>query len=157
METTRQIAAHFRQVFTGGNWTTVNVHDALAGITWQQAKTSIASLHSIAELSFHIHFFVAAVLKVFDGGPLDAHDRFSFDCPPIESAEDWNQLRNRITADAARLGEHIERMPQDKLWETFQEDKYGNTCRNLMGLIEHTHYHLGQIVIMRKLLDADAV
>jgi hypothetical protein len=30
--------------------------------------------------------------------------------------------------------------------------KYGNYYRNLHGIIEHTHYHLGQIVLIKKLL-----
>jgi hypothetical protein len=30
------------------------------------------------------------------------------------------------------------------------EEKYGSVLRNIMGVIEHTHYHLGQIVLLKK-------
>ena len=31
-------------------------------------------------------------------------------------------------------------------------EKYGNYFRNLTGIIEHLHYHLGQIVLIKKLI-----
>jgi hypothetical protein len=36
----------------------------------------------------------------------------------------------------------------------FDDGKYGTVLRNILGLIEHTHYHLGQIVILKKDLNA---
>jgi hypothetical protein len=35
---------------------------------------------------------------------------------------------------------------------TFSQKKYGTYYRNLMGVIEHSHYHLGQISLIRKML-----
>jgi len=32
------------------------------------------------------------------------------------------------------------------------EEKYGNYYRNFHGIIEHCHYHLGQIVLIKKML-----
>jgi hypothetical protein len=43
-------------------------------------------------------------------------------------------------------------MPDAKLTEYFSEEKYGNWYRNLHGIIEHAHYHLGQIVLLKKLI-----
>jgi len=40
-------------------------------------------------LVYHINYYVAAVLPVLQGGPLDASDKYSFDLPPIQSKEDW--------------------------------------------------------------------
>lgn len=50
---------------------------------------------------------------------------------------------------AARI---IEQLPESQLWETFADEKYGNYYRNLHGAIEYAHYHLGQIVLVKKLL-----
>ena len=33
-------------------------------------------------------------------------------------------------------------------------EKYGTYYRNFHGLIEHAHYHLGQIVLIKKLVAA---
>ncbi|MGN6163930.1 MAG: hypothetical protein ACTHOF_05245 [Flavisolibacter sp.] len=43
-------------------------------------------------------------------------------------------------------------MADSKLDEIFVDEKYGTYYRNLQGIIEHTHYHLGQIVLIKKLL-----
>jgi hypothetical protein len=46
----------------------------------------------------------------------------------------------------------IEQLPETKLWEDFWGEKYGNFYRNFHGIIEHGHYHLGQIVLIKKII-----
>lgn len=155
MQLTRQMADHFRAVHFGGNWTSVNLKDQLANVTWQQAVTKIGSFHSIATLVYHINYYVSAVLKVLQGGPLDAHDKYSFDLPPFTSKEDWEKLLDKVWTEAETFADLIEQMPEDRLWEPMADEKYGNYYRNIHGIIEHCHYHLGQIVLIRKLLLSD--
>ena len=152
MNLTAQIAKHFKDVHFGGNWTSVNLKQTLADVTWQQATTKIYSLNTIATLVFHINYYVSAVLKVLQGGPLDAHDKYSFDLPPIQNQENWEKLLNKMWTEAEDFAILVEQLPESKLGETFFEEKYGNYYRNLHGIIEHTHYHLGQIVLIKKIL-----
>lgn len=152
MSLTTQITKHLRAVCFGGNWTSVNLQQTLADVTWQQATTKVYSFNTIAALVYHVGYYVSAVTKVLQGGPLDAHDKFSFDCPPVESQADWEKLLEKTWADAERFAHLIEQLPDSKLEETFALEKYGNYFRNLCGVIEHLHYHLGQIVLIKKLL-----
>ena len=152
MSLTAQIAKHFRDVHFGGNWTSVNLKDSLTGITWQQATTEIYSLNTIATLVFHMNYYVSAVLKVLQGEPLNAHDKYSFDLPPIRSQKDWEDLLDKALRDAENFASLVEQLPDSKLGETFSDEKYGNYYRNLHGIIEHLHYHLGQIVLIKKIL-----
>ena len=152
MKLTAQIAKHFRDVHFGGNWTSVNLKDSLANVNWQQATTQVYSCNTIATLVFHMNYYVSAVLKVLQGSPLDAHDKYSFDHPPIRSQEDWEKLLDKIWTEAEKFASLIEQLPEDKLGETFSDEKYGTYYRNLHGIIEHTHYHLGQIVLIKKIL-----
>ena len=152
MSLTAQIAKHFRDLHFGGNWTSVNLKQTLADVTWQQATTKIYSLNTIAILVFHINYYVSAVLKVLQGGPLDAHDKYSFDLPPIQSQEDWEKLLSKVWTEAESFANLVEQLPESKLEQTFSDEKYGNYYRNLHGIIEHTHYHLGQIVLIKKIL-----
>jgi hypothetical protein len=46
----------------------------------------------------------------------------------------------------------VEQLPSIQLWETFTDEKYGTYYSNLQGIIEHIHYHLGQIVVIKKIL-----
>jgi uncharacterized damage-inducible protein DinB len=152
MHLTAQIAKHFREVYFGGNWTSSNLKDALADVNWQQATAKIDSLNTIAALVYHINYYVSAVLKVLQGEPLTASDKFSFDLPPIQTDEGWKHLLDKLWTDAESFSGLIEQMPDSKLDETFVDEKYGTYYRNLHGIIEHTHYHLGQIVLIKKLL-----
>jgi len=150
--TAATIAQHFRDVHFGGNWTCVNVRDTLADVTMREAQHQREGFNTIAALTFHINYFVAAVLKVLEGGPLDAHDKFSFTHPPIGIEADWQRLREKVLSDAEHFATLVELLPDDRLQTDMADPKYGTWYRNLAGIIEHTHYHLGQIVILKKLL-----
>jgi uncharacterized damage-inducible protein DinB len=144
------IAKHFRDVHFGGNWTSVNLKDTLAGVTWQQATAKVHDFNTIAVLVFHINYYVGGLIKVLQGGPLDIRDKYSFDCPPIESAEDWERLLGKTWAEAEQYIQLVEQLPDSILMEIFVDEKYGTYYRNLHGIVEHTHYHLGQIVLIKK-------
>ncbi|HET7118548.1 MAG TPA: DUF1572 domain-containing protein [Hanamia sp.] len=153
MVLTQQIAKHFREVHFGDNWTSVNVRDTLADITWQQAITKVYNLNTIAALVFHINYYVSAVLKVLLGEPLKASDKFSFGLPPINSADDWEKLVSKTLTEAELFAVEIEKLDESILFENFADAKHGNYYRNLHGIIEHIHYHLGQISLIKKILN----
>lgn len=153
MTSVQQIAKHFREVHFGGNWTSVNLKDTLADISWQQATTKVHNLNTIAVLVFHINYYVSAVLKVLQGETLNASDKFSFDLAPITNAGDWQKLIDKTLLEAELFAEQIEKLDDAKLFDNFADPKYGSYYRNLTGIIEHTHYHLGQISLIKKIVN----
>jgi len=150
------LSKHLREVYFGGNWTSVNLRDSLSNVTCQQAITKFHSLNTILALVYHINYYITAVTKVLQGEPLNASDKFSFDHPPIQSEEEWKNLLDNTWEGAEKFAILIEQLPDSKLWENFEDGKYGNYYRNIQGIIEHTHYHLGQIVLIKKLLQQPA-
>ncbi|HET9055625.1 MAG TPA: DinB family protein [Chitinophagaceae bacterium] len=152
-----QIAKHFKDVHFGGNWTAVNLKTTLADVSWQQACAKIDSFNTIAILVYHMNYYVNAITRVIQGGPLDARDKYSFDCPPIQSQQDWENLLHKIWTDAEVFARLVEQFPEEKLAENFNDGKYGTIYRNLAGVIEHIHYHLGQIVFIKKMLQTGKV
>ncbi|MBO9728593.1 MAG: DinB family protein [Chitinophaga sp.] len=151
MNSTKLLSKHFRDVHFGGNWTSVNLKDTLAGITWEQATTKVQDLNTIAVLVFHINYYVSVILKVLQGGPLDASDKYSFDLPPVTSEAAWQALVSKALNEAEQLAEAIERLEEAQLSKDFADPKYGSYHRNLLGVTEHTHYHLGQISLLKKM------
>jgi uncharacterized damage-inducible protein DinB len=149
---TEQIAKLIRAVYFGGNWCAVNLKDTLKDITWQQASTKVYSFNTIATLVYHMNYYVTAIMKVLEGGPLDAHDKYSFDHPPVLSQDDWEKLLDKTWKDAESFASLVEQLPENKLGEIFSDEKYGNYYRNIQGVIEHNHYHLGQIVLIKKMI-----
>ena len=152
MSLSHQIAKHFRDVHFGGNWTSVNLRDQLSGLSWQQATQKVYSFNTIAALVYHMNYYVDRVILVLEGQALNASDKYSFELPPIISQEDWENLVNKTWTDAERFAALVEQIPEERLWEDFSENKYGNYYRNITGIIEHIHYHLGQIVLIKKII-----
>ena len=152
MNLTAQIAKLFKDFYYGDNWTGVNFKETLADVTWQQATAKVYSFNTIAALVYHTNYYVSAVLKVLEEETLYASDKYSFGLSPILSQQDWEKLLNKTWADAENFITLVEKLPENKLWETFAHEKYGNYYRNIHGVIEHCYYHLGQIVLIKKIL-----
>ena len=155
MSITKQTAKHFREVYFGGNWTVSCMKDNLKNITWKQATAKAEDLNTIATLVFHTNYFVKALLRVLRGEALNTNDKFSFDHPAINSEDDWIKMMKEIFEDAENAAKLIEQLPESKLFENFTDPKYGNYYRNIHGIIEHTHYHLGQIALVKRLLERE--
>jgi len=147
------IANRFREVILNGVWiANTNYKDQLLNLTWEQATLKIESLNTIAALTFHINYYIAGVLNVFEGGLLEIRDKYSFDLPPINSQKDWEVLLTAFLKNAEKLATLVEQMSDKKLAEMFVNNKYGSYQRNIEGIIEHSYYHLGQITLIKKLI-----
>jgi hypothetical protein len=147
-----EIAKGVRNLYQGGNYTGVNFKETLANINWQQAGTKVHSFNTIAALVYHIDYYVVAVSDVLRGGQLNASDQYSFDHPPVESSEDWNHLLDTFWKDGEEFTRLVEDFPDDRYSESFLDGKYGTYYRNMAGVLEHANYHLGQIVLIKKLV-----
>ena len=153
MENSNQLAGRFREVLLNGKWiANTNYRDQLSNVDWEQATHKIGTLNTIAALAYHINYYIAGILNVFEGGALEIRDKYSFDLPPIRSKEDWDNLLNDMWDNAEKFAAHVERMPDEKLEAVFMDEKYGNYRRNIEGVIEHSYYHLGQISLIRKMI-----
>lgn len=153
MTIAQQIAKQLREVHFGGNWTAVNLKETLKDVDYKQATANIYNLNTIAVLTFHINYYVSAVLKVLKGEPLNASDKLSFDVGNISSEEEWQTLVKKVMDEAEVFAVEIEKLDDSILSENLADPKYGNYFRNLTGIIEHSHYHLGQIVLIKKMLN----
>ena len=146
-----QLANRLREVILNGKWiANTNYSDQLTTITWEKATAKVGSFNSIAALTFHIHYYIAGVLKVLEGGSLDIRDKYSFDLPPIKSQEDWENLLDSLWRDAEKFADLVEQLPEEKLSQDFVDKKYGTYQRNIEAIIEHSYYHMGQIVLLKK-------
>ncbi|MDH7447772.1 DinB family protein [Aquimarina sp. 2201CG14-23] len=153
MKRTQQIANRFREVMLDGVWiANTNYRDQLSNTSWEQATTKIASLNTIALLTFHVNYYIEGVVKVLQGGPLEIKDKYSFEAPVLESKEDWETLLKTLWSNSEDFANLIDDMPDEKLNEIFVDEKYGTYQRNIDAMIEHGYYHLGQIVLIKKMI-----
>lgn len=154
MNKSQAIANRFREVTLNGTWiANTNFKHQLANLNWKIATTKYGSLNSIALLAQHIHYYINGIKNVCLGGDLEIKDKFSFDFKPMESQLEWEVFLNTFWQDSEEFASLIEQMAETKLDEVFIEAKYGSYQRNIDAMIEHSYYHLGQIVLLRKLID----
>ncbi|MFK7934736.1 MAG: DUF1572 domain-containing protein [Saprospiraceae bacterium] len=153
MSRSQQLATRFREVMLNGFWiANTNYKKLLSDTDWQQATTKVSDLNTIALLTFHINYYIAGVADVFAGGKLAIRDKHSFELPPIESAADWEQLKNSLFENSERFAKLVEAMSEKELELPFANSKYGTNDKNIDAMIEHSYYHMGQVVLIRKLL-----
>ncbi|OJJ15400.1 DUF1572 domain-containing protein [marine bacterium AO1-C] len=154
MEKAQRLAHRLREVILNGKLiANTNFRDALTQVTWEQATQQIEGLNTIAHLTFHVNYYIGGVLDVFEGGDLEIRDRYSFDLPPIKSQEDWEQLQQKLWDNTEKFAQKVEAMSDEKLASTFVKEEYGSYAQNVEVIIEHNYYHLGQVSLLRKLID----
>jgi len=147
------IANRLREILLDGRWVAnTNIKEQIESVTKEQAIKKIGEHNSIAELTFHINYFLAGVLNVLKGGELEIRDKYSFDMPAIKTDKDWENLIENYLSNANEFIAQVELMKDERFEQIFVKEVYGSYERNIEGLIEHSYYHLGQISLIKKLL-----
>lgn len=122
---------------------------------WQLKRCT--PFNSVALLAQHLHYYVCGIINVFEEGNLEIRDQFSFDFPILKSNDEWQLFLAEFWKDTESLKDLVLKVPDTKWAESFVDEKYGSYLRNLDGLIEHAYYHLGQIVLIKKMLELDEI
>lgn len=152
MTTSQHLAKHIREVYLGKNWTWVALKETLEDVTLEQATTRLKDLNTILGLCYHIHYYIRGQMQVLEGGPLEIKDKFAFDHPNLKTEAEWQAFQQSLWYEIEAYAQKVETLSDAQLNEIFAEEKYGTYYRNIQGSVEHAHYHLGQIVMLKKLI-----
>jgi hypothetical protein len=154
MTPNKHLAKRLEEVLLNGKWiANTNVMEQITAVNWEQATQRFENLNTIALLTFHLSYYLKGLNPVFEGGTLDIHDKYSFDVSEIDSETDWVNLVNEFESAAKKFIKHVESMDEEQLNQPFVKEEYGSYRRNIEAQIEHSYYHLGQISLIRKLLE----
>lgn len=152
MKITAHIAQHLLDVYTGGNWTEVSVADALAGLSYTQASTvTAASPNSIAAIVHHLAYWNKVMISRIGGENPIVPEANGFDVGSLGNDVEWKKLIREMLVSASELAVATRDVPEETL-ELPIVAGGSSTYKNLQGSVEHVHYHLGQIVVIKKLL-----
>jgi uncharacterized damage-inducible protein DinB len=153
MERKKELVCRLQEVLLDGYWiANTNYKAQLQNLSWEQATYQIDTINTIALLVFHVNYYLDGITRFFRNGNLDISDSYSFNAPSITSAADWEILLQEFIANSEAFIQEVQNLPDSKLDEIFVRKEYGTYLRNIEGVIEHSYYHLGQIVLIRKLL-----
>lgn len=153
MKKNTDLAHRLNEVLLNGFWiANTNFKSQLESVTWVQATQKIGTLNTIAALTYHVNYYLAGLLNVFNGGELGIRDQYSFDVPPMESEIQWKNFIAEFIMNSEKFVKAVSQMPEAKLDKIFVDEKYGTYLRNIEGVIEHSYYHLGQVSLLKKLI-----
>jgi hypothetical protein len=150
------IAQHVLDVHEGNNWTEVNLAHTLHDVTLAEAITqTAASPNTIAALVRHLTFWNRVLARRAQGLATEIGPANGFDGPLLRTEADWLAVRADLWQSAHELAAAIRQVPDTTLTEPILPG-YSTTYKNLQGSVEHLHYHLGQLVVLKNLVRSAA-
>lgn len=152
MKITNLIAMHIKEVYEGNNWTDVNIADTIKDINWRQAQQqTTGSSNTIASLLHHLYYWNGILMQRINGINPSIPDANGYDVGELKNENDWNTLKEKTHQSFIQLADAVKTFPEEKLSEPYAAGK-SSYYKNFQGIVEHAHYHLGQMVILKKLL-----
>ncbi len=152
MKITSLITQHLIDVHEGKNWTEVSLSEVLEDVTVEEAVTlTEASPNTIASLLHHITFWNRVMVQRIKGVNVSIDEHNGYNVPHLQTENDWlrEKVDNNISCHELALA--IDGFEEAKLSQPLLEGG-SSAYKNLQGTVEHVHYHLGQIVILKKLI-----
>lgn len=155
MKITDLIAQHILEVHEGNNWTEVDLTDTLQGISVGHAQQILqASPNTIAALLHHITYWNRVMVQRTVGVSVILPETNGYDVSILKTEKDWRLLKEDNLRSAHELANAIRNFDEEKLLEPIIPG-YPTAYKNLQGSVEHVHYHLGQMVILKKLIESE--
>jgi len=150
MQTTKQLAADLEALQSGDSWLGYNAHEILEGISYKMAQCkAYESGNTIWQIINHISFWRETVARrlMEHKGIEEEHD--GLDAPAIVNHEQWEITKQQFDKAFELLKKAILDFDGAALFR--EAGNRGSYYFNITGCIQHDAYHLGQVVILKKL------
>lgn len=148
--------------FDGPVWHGPSLEEALADVTAEEASyRPAADVHTIRELVLHAAAWAGEVANRLDGNP--PGEPAQGDWPESDLNEGWEDAVQQVFSARDDLLAAIRDQSEADLDLLVGIDPdpplgTGSTrCGMVLGLIQHNAYHGGQILLIKKILRADAL
>jgi uncharacterized damage-inducible protein DinB len=151
-----RIQDQLRRAVTGDAWHGDSLAEILADLQATEAVARpVADAHTAWEIVLHIVAWLETVARRLGGEAIELDE--AEDWPVVDDASEaaWAHLRERLGAAHDELQTAIGTMGDDELAAPVpgrQFDRYFM----LHGVVQHTLYHAGQIVILKKAIRGQA-
>ena len=152
-----------RHTHAGDPWYGAPRTRFLGGLSAERAALRpVGSPHSIWELVLHMTSWTNEVRRRLGGAApaMPAEGDWPAIAEPSEAA--WSRAKDALAAAHAALVSDAERLTAQDLLRHVGEQRDAplgaglNQARMLVGLAQHDAYHIGQLALVRRLLDAES-
>lgn len=139
-----------QRAYEGEAWHGPALKHILADVTAAQAaRRPITSSHTIWELVLHISAWESAVTTRLGGRYVDEPDEGDWPAVTDTSESAWQATLATLDATHHKLRDAIRRLDPERLNKRLAEGK-PTAYFTINGVIQHTLYHAGQIVLLKK-------
>lgn len=147
----QRIKGLLRHIYFGPAWHGPAVMEVIADLPVEKLTRRIEKSNNIAELVYHMASWRIYAIKKLEGDvDYDVDDETNFLKLDHVSEKEWEILLDRLESSQEKLAHILEAIPESKLMEKVPGRQY-NFYFLLHGIIQHDLYHLGQIVLLKKL------
>lgn len=150
MKETERIADQLKLAFHGDAWHGPSVKEALSGVTAEvAAQRPIANAHTVWEIIHHITAWMDITRRRLQGEQVQVTPEM--DWPPVTNvtAAGWTESVKHMEKAQSELRKTVLQIPESRLDEPAFTS--GDPIYVLLhGIVQHSLYHTGQIVLLRK-------
>jgi uncharacterized damage-inducible protein DinB len=152
MSESKRISNLYQSIYNGNPWLEVNLTKTLENVNAEQAYRKInPNLNTIWEIVTHLIQWRRNILERVQGAIVTAPDHNYF-VPVIDSSEAaWEQTLQNLKKSQEAWSAFLEDF-DDADFEKIYINNNHTYYEHIHGIIQHDVYHLGQIVILKKLL-----
>lgn len=147
----RRIAKQFRSIYIDGTRTYPSFQDQLTDVDWEMAIARIGGIQNIATLTHQLGLLVKEGIDLMEGKDPEEESDTVLN-PPFAGANAWHHYKVSVIREGESFAQLLEQLPDHQLWQMYGSAEYGTYYENLYGIVEKTYYHLGQIVLIKKLI-----
>jgi uncharacterized damage-inducible protein DinB len=152
MKETQRIIKLFEAGYDGSPWIDVNLVDTLQNISAAQALKKISpSSNSIWEITNHIISWRENVLQRVKGKTIKTPAHNYFVVVKSGTAAEWQATMKKLEHTQSDWILFLKNLKEAALDEVY-EPNHMNYYEHIQGILQHDTYHLGQIVMLTKLL-----
>lgn len=152
MTETQKVADQLKRAFHGEAWSGPSVKEVLDGVTAEMAaQRTLPETHSIWELVHHITAWLDIVRRRAEGQTVVVTPEMNF--PPVNDRGEgaWQETLKKIEEAEAALRSSILTVPESRLDDVIPPT--GDSLYVLLhGAVQHSLYHAGQIILMKRFL-----
>jgi uncharacterized damage-inducible protein DinB len=150
MSEVKRLLSQLKRAYEGEAWHGPALTHILTGITAEQAaRRPIPSSHTIWELLLHISAWESAVISRIEGRYTAEPDEGDWPVVADTSETAWQATLAKLDATHHKLRDAVSRFEDERLHERLAEGKE-SAFFAINGVIQHTLYHAGQIVLLKK-------
>jgi uncharacterized damage-inducible protein DinB len=152
MSESKRISNLYQSIYNGNPWLEVNLTNTLENVTAEQAYRKInPNLNTIWEIVNHLIQWRRNILRRVEGEVVTAPDHNYF-VPVLDPSEAaWEQSLQNLAKSQESWNVFFEDFNDTDLEKIYVNNEH-SYYEHIHGIIQHDVYHLGQIVILKKLL-----